>query len=218
MSNHEKKLYFRESSIVFKKTKESYGTLSNMAPGFPITINEVRILTSEALYQACRFPHLPQVQKEIIRQNSPMTAKMKSKPHRNQSRPDWDESRIKIMRWCLRVKLYQNWLRFSEELKKTRELPIVEESHKDAFWGAIPNDDDTLFGTNALGRLLMELREEAKQIDNGVILINPPKIENFLLYDEPIQTLKCFLEINSSNKITEESNDQEVQQTLLFEE
>ena len=64
-----------------------------MASGFPIRINGVRVLTSEALYQACRFPHRPEVQRLIIEQTSPMTAKMKGKPYRDDSRPDWDSVR-----------------------------------------------------------------------------------------------------------------------------
>ncbi len=85
--------YRRAEVVVVYKTKESFGGLSNMAAGFPLQINGIRIPTSEALYQACRFPHLPEVQKEIIGQHSPMTAKMKSKPHRKNTRPDWDRVR-----------------------------------------------------------------------------------------------------------------------------
>lgn len=65
--------------MFFRKTKEEYGGLSNMAAGFPIELNGVRILSSEALYQAMRFPNHPDYQKEIIQQRSPMTAKMISK-------------------------------------------------------------------------------------------------------------------------------------------
>ena len=65
--------YTRMESVAFGKTKEAFGGLSNMAAGFPIRVNGVRILTSEALYQACRFPHLPHVQRLIIAQVSPMT-------------------------------------------------------------------------------------------------------------------------------------------------
>jgi predicted NAD-dependent protein-ADP-ribosyltransferase YbiA (DUF1768 family) len=86
--------YKRAESAVFSKTKEAFGGLSNMAAGFPIRVNGVRILTSEALYQASRFPHLPDVQRLIIEQLSPMTTKMKSKPYRKDSRPDWDRVRI----------------------------------------------------------------------------------------------------------------------------
>ena len=90
--------YERSKCAVFLKTAEQFGGLSNMAGGYILTINGVRILTSEALYQACRFPHLSEVQKLIIGQTSPMTAKMKSKPYRKDSRPDWDTVRVKIMR------------------------------------------------------------------------------------------------------------------------
>ena len=101
---------------------------------FPLHVQRTRIHTSEALYQACRFPHLPEVQRLIIGQASPMTAKMKSKPHRKDSRTDWDRVRVKVMRWCLRVKLAQNWEKFSELLGRTGDRPIVEESRKDDFW------------------------------------------------------------------------------------
>lgn len=74
--------YERATSVVFLKTNEEFGGLSNMAGGFPLKVNGLRILTSEALYQACRFPHRPEVQRFIIEQASPMTAKMKSKPYR----------------------------------------------------------------------------------------------------------------------------------------
>ena len=63
----------------FRKTKELNGGLSNMASGFPIKVNGIYMLTSEALYQSCRFPHLPEVQKKIIDEKSPMTAKMVGK-------------------------------------------------------------------------------------------------------------------------------------------
>jgi len=111
--------YSRKDSVVFLKTDEPFGGLSNMAGGYPIHVNGVRILTSEALYQVCRFPHLPDVQKLIIGQVSPMTAKMRSKPYRKDSRPDWDQVRVRIMRWSLRMKLANNWNTFSALLLKT---------------------------------------------------------------------------------------------------
>ncbi|MBK9605995.1 MAG: hypothetical protein IPO58_06030 [Betaproteobacteria bacterium] len=54
--------YDRASSVVFLKTDAPFGGLSNMAGKFPLWVNGIRILTSEALYQACRFPHRPEVQ------------------------------------------------------------------------------------------------------------------------------------------------------------
>lgn len=181
--------YSRKDSVVFLKTDEPFGGLSNMAGGYPIHVNGVRILTSEALYQACRFPHLPDVQKLIIGQISPMTAKMRSKPYRKDSRPDWDQVRVRIMRWSLRMKLANNWSAFSTLLLKTGERPIVEESRKDDFWGAkVVDDGDTLVGMNVLGRLLMELREQVKQQGREAALdIAPPDIPQFLLFGRAIE-------------------------------
>lgn len=181
--------YSRMDVVVFYKTKESFGGLSNMASGYPLNIHGVRIPTSEALYQACRYPHLPDVQKEIIGQHSPITAKMKSKPHREDSRPDWDEVRYKVMRWCLRVKLAQHYKEFGRLLLATGDRPIVEQSRKDDYWGAkvVDGIGETLVGQNVLGRLLMELREVLKTDADEVLKVVPPlSIPDFLLLDKPI--------------------------------
>ena len=181
--------YHWADCVVFRKTKETYGGLSNMASGYPINIDGCRILTSEALYQACRFPHMPDVQRLIIGQRSPMTAKMKSKPYRKDGRRDWDSVRVPIMRWCLRVKLIQNWDRFSRLLLETGQRLIVEESRKDDFWGAKPKDTDILEGQNVLGRLLMELREKLRSNPNSLHSIAPAPICDFLLFGKPVPVI-----------------------------
>ena len=83
------------------------------------------------------IPERPDIQKIILAERSPMTAKMKSKPYRKENtRPDWEIVKVKVMKWCLRVKLAQNWIRFGDLLRSTDNRPIVEESRKDDFWGA----------------------------------------------------------------------------------
>lgn len=186
--------YIRNDCIVFLKTKESFGGLSNMAGGYPIRVNGIHIRSSEALYQACRFPHLPEVQETILQQISPMTAKMKGKPFRKDSRPDWYQVRVPIMRWCLRAKLACNIDSFGRLLLATNENSIVEESRKDSYWGAKPSDDGTLVGENVLGRLLMELREELNKNPEGDFSkVNPLRIDNFLLLSQPIETVTAFM-------------------------
>ena len=184
------RVYRRAECAVFRKTNETYGGLSNMAGGYPLVVNGVPIRTSEALYQACRFPHLPEVQRLIIAEASPMSAKMKGKPHRARSRDDWDEVRVEIMRWCLRVKLAQNWGRFRNLLLATGRRSIVEDSRRDAFWGAKPIDAETLVGQNVLGELLVELREQlrAPHADRlrAVELLPLPQ---FLLYGREIEPI-----------------------------
>ena len=203
MQSSQIRIYNRNQCITFRKTKEAFGGLSNMAGGYNLKVNGVNILTAEALYQACRFPHLPDVQKLIIAQNSPMTAKMKSKPYRDQSRPDWDQVRVNIMRWCLRVKLVQNWEKFGQLLLQTGDKPIVEDSSKDDFWGAIPTEDNQLVGANVLGRLLMELREHLKQGANFLELVKIPNIPNFDLFNQPIENILVNKNLINSFKVQE---------------
>lgn len=183
------RIYHRETVVSFRKTNERFGGLSNMAPGFPLKVGGVRIRTSEALYQACRFPHLPEVQRLILNEHSPMTAKMRSKPYRKDSRPDWDAVRVPIMKWCLRVKLAENWRSFGDLLLATASHPIVEDSRKDDYWGAKLVDEDTLAGSNVLGRLLMELREKLKAAPDELKVVEPLPVQEFLLLGHPIPTV-----------------------------
>ncbi|EFK09925.1 conserved hypothetical protein [delta proteobacterium NaphS2] len=198
-TNEKTRTYKRIDSVVFRKTIEKFGGLSNMAPGFPLQIGDISVRTSEALYQACRFPYAEEIQKMIISQKSPMTAKMKSKPFRSQTRPDWDHVRVKVMRWSLRVKLACNWDKFRNLLLLTADKQIVEDSRRDRFWGAVANDEDYLEGENVLGRLLMEIREELKSENSkNLKIVNPPLINDFLLYNSPLPTI--YAEKKHKNK------------------
>ena len=182
--------YESESSVVFLKTKELFGGLSNMAAGYPIVINDTIVLTSEALYQSCRFPHIPDLQKLIISKGSPMTAKMVGKPYLKETRDDWLRVRVRIMKWCITCKIAQNWAKFSTLLLETHDLPIVEQSKKDMFWGAVPESENILIGANVLGRLLMELRELVK---SGEVIehVPPPEVEGFLFLGQRISTIRA---------------------------
>jgi ribA/ribD-fused uncharacterized protein len=190
MNEPEQRTYSPAESVTFRKTNEPFGGLSNMAPGFPLVLNRVHISTAEALYQCCRFPNHPEVQKLIVSERSPMTAKMRSKPFRHLSREDWHDVRVLVMRWCLRVKLAQNWQSFKSLLLSTGTQPIVEDSHKDQFWGAKLAEDGVLVGRNVLGRLLMELREELRGPKvESLKCVMPPDIPNFLFLGRPIGPL-----------------------------
>lgn len=196
--NVETRIYNPQQVVMFHKTNERFGGLSNMAPGFPLVVNNYFIRTSEALYQAFRYPHLPEIQKLIIEQASPMTAKMHARKYLQQTRPDWDAVRVAMMRWCLRAKLLQNQTKFSELLLATESLPIVEYSTKDSFWGAKPQSNGTLVGKNVLGRLLMELRDlyRFNKFDNNQL--KPLIISDFSLFGEGITTL--LFESNDENR------------------
>lgn len=187
---NEERIYLYSTSCTFRKTKENFGGLSNMAGGFPVEINGIQIYSSEALYQACRFPHMPDVQDSILREKSPMTAKMVGKPFREESRKDWMQIRIKVMRWCLKVKLAQNFDAFGRLLETTSTKDIVEESSRDPFWGAIRISENELKGVNALGRLLMELRNDYNSDKRfELLIVNPPTIPRFNLVGKKIKRI-----------------------------
>jgi ribA/ribD-fused uncharacterized protein len=184
--------YRRATCAVFRKTDERWGGLSNMAAGFPLRVNGIDIRTAEALYQAARFPQLPTIQREILAQASPMAAKMKSKPHRHEARPDFDALRAPIMWWSLRVKLACNPVTFGGLLTSTIGRLIVEDSHGDTYWGAVPakTDPSLLHGANVLGRLLMLLREIVVTFEPALWqTVAPPPIADFLLDGQPVGTV-----------------------------
>lgn len=85
-----------------------------------------------------RFPHRPDWQKEILDAPHAMQAKMKSKKEGRRtsgSRADWQEVQVAVMRWVLRVKLVGHPREFGRLLRTTMNLPIVERSRKDRYWG-----------------------------------------------------------------------------------
>ena len=183
------RIYNKSEVITFRSTKALFGGLSNMASGYSLRVNGVLIPSAEALYQACRYPLFPHIQQEIIEQNSPMTAKMISKKYLKDTRQDWEHVKYNIMYWVLQVKLSQNYNGFSKLLLETGDKPIVELSGKDKDWAAVEVEPGVLVGKNALGRLLMQLREEYVLNNKCVDCIDPLDIVGFLLYGSEIETV-----------------------------
>jgi ribA/ribD-fused uncharacterized protein len=194
------RIYNSSEVIAFKSTKEEFGGLSNMAPGYSIRVNDVIIPSAEALYQACRFALFPHIQEEIINQNSPMTAKMISRKYTNHTRQDWEEIKYTVMYWVLKVKLSQNFDKFSNVLKKTNNKAIVELSNKDKDWAVVFDGNNTLKGKNALGRLLMQLRSEFVFENHSIACVSPPNINGFMLYGSEVETV-CNPTMELENKL-----------------
>ena len=178
--------------IVFWRTTGPFGELSNMASDFPVRVGGVLIPSIEALYQSLRFPHAPDTQRAILGSPSPRASKKRAYSQITNSRPDWDNIKVRIMRWCIRIKLGHAPERFGKVLLSTGQRPIVERSSKDIFWGATIRDNGKLIGKNVLGRLLMELRNELRQQGpSAYTTISPPQVNNLLLLGTPITTTHC---------------------------
>jgi len=176
--------------VSFLKTNEAFGGLSNMSGEFPIAVNGVRILTSEHLYQALKFPDHPDVQKSILSKPSPIHCKMiaKSKVNREKMRKDWEEVQLEVMEFCLKVKLLWHWVKFGNLLRSAEGKEIVEISSKrDTYWGKV-NSEGGLVGENHLGKLLMTLRDELLgECNEHLRMVSPPAHLNLRFLGGEIQ-------------------------------
>ena len=154
--------YPRNQCAPFMRSREKHGHLSNMTFGYPLSVNGINFQGPEGLYQALKYPGSPDTQKAIASQRSGMEAKKAAYATTATMRADWDQVRITAMAWTLTAKLRQHPDRFGAALLDTGQLPVVEMSHKDPFWGARP-DGQTLTGVNVLGKLLTQLRDEYRR-------------------------------------------------------
>ena len=93
------------------------------------------------------------------------------------------------MDWSIRMKLKYNWKKFSQLLLSTGDKQIIEESHKDRFWGCVENKEEILVGTNVLGQLLMKLREEIKREINKEDNIQMKEVRELKLFGQTMEQL-----------------------------
>lgn len=163
---------------VFFRTREKWGEFSNMCAGFPLVVQAEQFRTSEALYQALRFPDHPDIQELIRAEKSPMAAKMVAKGNIEKTRSDWDDVRVGIMRFSVAVKCVQHTVKLSKIFEESGTMPIVEKSRKDPFWGALETEGGMLEGQNVLGDILMDIR--ARVFDGREIsVVAPPGCKIF---------------------------------------
>ena len=181
-----------QNHVSFLKTDDEFGGLSNMAGGFPLLVNGVRVLTSEHLYQSLKFSNNPEIQKEVLKHGSPMRSKMVARTGSNQNliRPDWKEIQLDVMYFCLKVKLIWNWVSFGELLRSTGSRDIFEiSSRKDRYWG-VTITNDGFVGENHLGKLLMKLRDELMEDDNRSLRVaSAPEALGLRLFGNDIRVI-----------------------------
>lgn len=182
--------YKASECVTFYRNKDRFGGYSNMHPGFPLRINDLEIGTTEALYQMGRFPHRPDVQRIILAQTNGMAAKIALQEYKSDSRPDWTAVRVPVMRWTQEVKLAQHWSKFGALLDRSGDLPIVEMSPRDDFWGA-KLIGDQLVGRNELGEIITNLRERWRACASPEqFIVEPPPIPGFLILGNPVEALR----------------------------
>ncbi len=178
-------------SAWFRRPSDPFGRFHNFCVEMPFAVHRVDLLTSEHLYQALRFPHLPEVQLQILCSPTPKGCKLIAREHDARTREDWLDVRVDVMRWVVacRVIAYPNTL--GDLLRATEQMPIVEYSKRDQFWGAGPVDGDCerLQGQNVLGCLIGEIREVWLQ-DPALERLRTPRFADALLLQEQL-TAHC---------------------------
>jgi len=187
--------YNRSECVTFRRTRDTWGEFSNMCTGFPLEVNWDILSSSEALYQLCRFPGHPNLQREIAAQLHPMAAKKVAYNHLDKTRSDWNVVKVRVMSWVVLLKGAQHKGSFCTLLDLTGDQDIVEDVGKrdDDFWGAIPQggpDGEVLIGHNWLGMLLMGVRRafQAGKLRPGRLI--KPSFSEAVLYGEPIKPYK----------------------------
>ncbi len=146
-----------KSAIIFR-TKQKWGELHNMCMGFPIQYKNETYLTSEHLYQCCKFKNNPDIIDKIRKAHNGYVSKVISRE--NDHLRDSNFNKVEVMRCVLYLKLTQHSERLLPILNEVvnSKLHVVEHSNKDSFWGAQLNDNkDKLIGENVLGILWHEV-------------------------------------------------------------
>lgn len=112
--------------------------------------------TSEHAYQASHFfDTYPEIVDEIAESMSADQALRIAREHADKIPGDWDDRKVAVMEQICLAKLMQNPY-VQKKLLQTGEIPIVEDSPKDDFWGWGADRQ----GRNELGKIWMRLREQ----------------------------------------------------------
>jgi len=112
--------------------------------------------TSEHAYQAAHFfETAPDLVYEIIKARSAHEAFKIAQTNADKAPADWDEIKVRVMEEICWAKLVQHEY-VQRKLMQTGDMPLIEDSPKDGFWGW--GEDHQ--GRNELGKIWMRLRDE----------------------------------------------------------
>jgi ribA/ribD-fused uncharacterized protein len=149
----------QQAVINFYSVSDEYGEFSNFAP-YPIRLNNKLWPTSEHYFQAQKFRDDAH-QEEIRNLKSPMVAARMGRSRKRPLRKDWESVKVQVMREAVLAKFTQH-----DDLRalllSTGEANLVEHTTNDPYW----EDGGDGSGKNMLGRILMEIREQARQMAN----------------------------------------------------
>lgn len=153
--------YPADYCIPIRKTTETWGILGNFART-PLVVNGVTFDNSEQLFQMMKFTDAKIL--STLYKSKGLTLKRIAQNRENNGmrRSDWGRIIVDCMKFCLQTK-YEQSGSFRNILEETKGKIIVEDQTK--FPGKTANTwgvklvGDKFIGSNLLGRLLSELRD-----------------------------------------------------------
>jgi ribA/ribD-fused uncharacterized protein len=153
--------------IKFYRVNEPYGAFSNFYRS-PIVVESMVWPTVEHYFQASKFADF-RVQDKIREIQSPLDAAKEGRNRDNRLRDDWETVKDIKMHKALTAKFMQHPT-LKTQLLNTGNAEIIEHTSNDSYWA----DGGDGKGKNMLGKLLMAVRDEIRQISDVPDLIFPP--------------------------------------------
>lgn len=159
-----------DECVTIRTVKEQWGILGNFA-AVKLTVDGIQFNNSEQLFQMMKFTDPDTLKSIYTSKGLPLKWAAKKGESNGLRREDWGEIIIDCMKFCLQAK-YDQSVQFRKILAETCNKIIVEDQTKlkttksgklkDAdTWGVVLKGDKYI-GSNLLGRLLMELRDNGK--------------------------------------------------------
>lgn len=156
-------------SIYFYSVKDEYGYMSNFYKS-AFVFNNIQFICSEQyfMYMKCKMfnDNNEELKNKILKETSVTNIKRLGRLVKNYNDKIWDENRYNIMKQGLLLKFTQN-VNLKDKLLKTGKKILYEASKNDKLWGigyyasdALKLNDTTKYGSNLLGKCLMEVRDE----------------------------------------------------------
>lgn len=142
-----------EDPILFYEGE--YYMFSNFS-SFAVEYKGKMWMTVEHAYQAAKFEDKEVV--ELIHKSlSAHDSKKIAHAHEDKINPAWDSIKVSVMEDIIRAKISMHPY-VKKKLLETGSREIIEDSHKDSFWGRGPD----FKGRSELGKVWMRLRDEMK--------------------------------------------------------
>lgn len=140
---------------IINSFRDDYYFLSNFYEA-PVVYNGITYMNNEAAFQAQKSVN-PEIQKKFSTLNS---SEAKHFGRQISLRPDWEAVKIEHMKKIVRAKFEQH-PELKNKLLATGDIYLEEgNTWGDRIWGTVNGQ-----GANLLGKILMEVREEFKELE-----------------------------------------------------